>query len=638
MPWESDPVMGAVCYSDAGVKPGVSDKGCVGVKILPERNDEEEARQIVDLIAGCDQDDTVAVLVRSRTHASEILTELDRRKPAEPRLRYQTINFTPLANTTLIKDLVSLTLALIQPADRLAWLATLRTPFIGLDLADLDELVGGDAGNILLDAIGVFASADSNGQSAQAPLSSDGQQRLQRTAPILQRAVDHRGRQSVRSIVESAWIDLGGPACVDNASELDDATTYFDLLDALVDENLPIDQDTLKLRMQNLYAEPDATADGKLQVLTIFAAKGLQFDTVILPGLNRQPRGDDPKLLHWFELAGEDRIVMSPMRNNDEKERDKKTGNLIKYISTIENQRQRLEDGRLLYVASTRAVHSLYLFAAIKPNAKDEIKPHSSTLLAGLWPAIEMEQTELIAAALQAMPDQTGDAEPQDDDETEASPALNLPLIYRRLAADWQVPDVPASVHLSKIELAETQTYIEFSWAGEDARLAGNLVHRLLQLLGEQGVDCWESNGGIEQQTNWCRQQLLNAGIKSKKADSIIATVTDAVSNCLASKRGRWILAAHEDARCEYAITAVLDGRPRNLILDRTFIENGTRWIIDYKTSSHSGGDLEGFLDSEVNRYREQLQRYATAVALNDPRPIKTALYFPLLDRFLEVD
>ena len=107
-------------------------------------------------------------------------------------------------------------------------------------------------------------------------------------------------------MVESTWIELGGPACVENASELDDAATYFDLLDALEDESLPIDRDTLDLRMKELYAEPDAEADGKLQVLTIYSAKGLQFDTVILPGLNRAPAGDDNKLLHWFELAGQE--------------------------------------------------------------------------------------------------------------------------------------------------------------------------------------------------------------------------------------------------------------------------------------------------------------------------------------------
>jgi ATP-dependent exoDNAse (exonuclease V) beta subunit len=71
--------------------------------------------------------------------------------------------------------------------------------------------------------------------------------------------------------------------------------------------------------------------------------------------------------------------------------------------------------------------------------------------------------------------------------------------------------------------------------------------------------------------------------------------------------------------------------------LDRTFVDNGIRWIIDYKTSSHEGGKLEEFLSNEADRYRDQLQRYRQAVAINESLPIKTALYFPLLDRLLEV-
>lgn len=627
MPRKNDPVMGAVCYNDASTKPGVSDNGGVAIQILPERNDEEEARQVIEVIRRCDADESIAILVRSRNHASEILAELDKLKQDQPRFRYQTINFTPLANTSLIKDLVSLTLALIQPADRLAWLATLRAPYIGLDLEDLDALVGGDSGSIILDAL------SANGQGRQSVLGVNGQQRLQRTGPALLHAVNQRGRQSVRSLVESTWIKLGGPACVENDSELDDAATYFDLLDTLEAENLPIDRDTLDQRMDSLYAEPDAGADGNLQVLTIYAAKGLQFDNVILPGLNLGPAGDNARLLHWFELAGEEKIVMSPMRNTDEKEKQKKSGDLIKFITSVEKQRKSLEDGRLLYVATTRAIHSLYLFAAIKPNAKDEINANASSLLGRLWPAIKDEQTPLISAAAQHLQQDSGD----EGEAEEKQAVFSLPQNYRRLAADWQLPDPPEPVQLAGSDPAEVQNYIEFSWAGEDARLTGNLVHRLLQLIGEQGLDAWEASGGIAKRANWCRRQLASEGIQKEKADAIIARASEAVGNCLASKQGRWILEDHQDARCEYAITAVLDQRPRSLVLDRTFIDNGTRWIIDYKTSSHSGGDLEGFLENEAERYREQLQRYQTAIAMTETRPIRTALYFPLLDRFCEL-
>ena len=633
MPFKSDPVMGAVSYSEAATKPGVPEQGRVEIQILPGRDDEEEARQVIDIIRQSGADESIAILVRSRSHVSEILAALDKLKPDQPRFRYQAIKFTPLADTSLIQDLVSLTLALIQPADRLAWLATLSAPYIGLDLADLDALVAGEVDNIIPDAV---EAGSSEGQGSVSGLSSRGSQRLRRSGPVLLQAINRRGRASVRSLVEATWIELGGPACVENASELDDAASYFDLLDSLESESLPIDRDTLDLRLQELYAEPDTEADGNLQILTIYAAKGLQFDKVILPGLNREPGGDSRKLVHWFELPDLDKIVMSPMRNSAEKEQQKKSGDLIQFISGIEKQRQGLENGRLLYVATTRAIHSLYLFGAVKPTARGDIKAASRSLLGGLWPAIANEQTPLISDAADALlnvEEQAAEAE----QETELT-GFELPQNYRRLATDWQLPDTPESVHMAKTEVAETHSYIEFSWAGEDARLTGNLVHRILQLIGEQGLDKWSVEGDVSRLNNWCQQMLSAEGVQKEKAGTIISRAAHAIENCLASDRGRWILEDHEEAHCEYAITAVVKGKhPVSMVLDRTFVENGTRWIIDYKTSSHGGGDLEGFLENEARRYQDQLLRYREALALTETRPIRTALYFPLLDQLKEV-
>jgi ATP-dependent exoDNAse (exonuclease V) beta subunit len=631
MPRTDDPVLGAVCYSEASTKPAVSSDGNVTIRILPERDDEEEARRVVDLIGGCDVDEKIAILVRSRSHASAILAQLDRLKATQSRYRYQAINFTPLAGTSLIQDLVSLTLALLQPADRLAWLAILRSPAIGISLADLDTLVSGDPDSIIMDAIQAAAGELAN---AETSLTGDGLQRLRRAGPVLARAVEQRGRRPARSLVESTWVRLGGPACINNDSELLDAATFFDLLETLENENLPIDRDTLALRLDDLSAEPDARADGKLQVLTVYAAKGLQFDRVILPGLNRPPSGDGAKLLRWFELAGENRIVMSPMRNNMEKEQLKKSGDLIRFISGIEKQRQRLEDGRLLYVAATRAIHRLHMFAAIKPTANGDIKANGNSLLGGLWPAIQAEQTPLIEAAAGHL-QEAGNA----GNEEHESRETGFPQTYRRLAADWQLPEPPRAIDSSVASFTESQNYIEFSWAGEDARHSGNLVHRILQMIAEQGLDQWEAGAGVSTYRNWCFQQLAREGIKKDKAVSIFATVSQAIRNCLASEQGRWILGNHEAARCEFAITALLDKKagPKRLVLDRTFVDNGIRWIIDYKTSSHAGGDLDNFLENESRRYSKQLLEYKTALELTESRPVKTALYFPLLDRLVEV-
>ena len=91
------------------------------------------------------------------------------------------------------------------------------------------------------------------------------------------------------------------------------------------------------------------------------------------------------------------------------------------------------------------------------------------------------------------------------------------------------------------------------------------------------------------------------------------------------------MLGPHAEARSELRLTLRAGVALEHVRLDRTFVAEGRRWIVDFKTSQHEGGSLSAFLDSEVERYAPQLERYAHAVAVTDPRPIELGLYFPLL-------
>jgi hypothetical protein len=106
-----------------------------------------------------------------------------------------------------------------------------------------------------------------------------------------------------------------------------------------------------------------------------------------------------------------------------------------------------------------------------------------------------------------------------------------------------------------------------------------------------------------------------------------------AVLGTLDDQRGRWILdRSHPEAASEYALTGVLHGEVVNVVIDRTFVDHdGTRWIIDFKTSMHEGGGIEEFLDRELERYRGQLERYAALLGARVAGPIRLGLYFPLL-------
>ena len=126
---------------------------------------------------------------------------------------------------------------------------------------------------------------------------------------------------------------------------------------------------------------------------------------------------------------------------------------------------------------------------------------------------------------------------------------------------------------------------------------------------------------------------LAVAGVPAVSMERAAQRVVDAIRSTLEDERGRWILdPRHEDARCEYALSGVHEGRLVSAVIDRCFIDaEGVRWIIDYKTGAHEGSGLDDFLDREQARYREQLERYAEMFRRREQRPVRMGLYFPLL-------
>src|SRR5690606_17691052 len=133
----------------------------------------------------------------------------------------------------------------------------------------------------------------------QKTLSQHGQQALLRILPILERALALRGRRALREWIESTWLLLGGPACLNNKADITDTHTFFTALAELDEETIYFNTEHLKEKINKAYAA--ATNDAKLQIMTIHAAKGLEFDSVILPHLEKSLPADNNALLLWME-------------------------------------------------------------------------------------------------------------------------------------------------------------------------------------------------------------------------------------------------------------------------------------------------------------------------------------------------
>ncbi|MBE0621656.1 MAG: PD-(D/E)XK nuclease family protein [Burkholderiales bacterium] len=469
-----------------------------------------------------------------------------------------------------------------------------------------------------------------------AALSADARLRLDRIRPVFAAALADRQRSSLRDAVEGTWLALGGPACAAGATELEDAEAYLDHLESKEDAGAIADFEAFEQSLDKLYALPDlAAGDAAVQIMTIHKAKGLEFDHVIVPGLDKVPPAEGKRLLLWMERpAGSDssdprrqesatNLLFAPIE-----ETGAEHDSIYAWIKNLAAEKAAFEDGRLLYVAATRAKQRLHLLGEARLELKDEAqtarRPDSRCLLAKLWPVVSGEFQRAAAAAVPAEPaDAPGDAVPDQS--------------LRRLASAWILPDAPPALAWSAAgETAHAQDDIEYSWAGETARHVGSVVHRWLQTIAEDELRGWNA-ARIDAMSGIFRKELAARGVEAAQLAAAGARVAAALANALADPRGRWLLGPQQGARNEYRLTAVIDGERRNLVIDRTYIDkDGKRWIVDYKTSGHEGADVERFLDREQERYRAQLARYAVALAQGEAAML--GLYFPLLAGWREWD
>ena len=214
LPAEDDPASGAVAFCKSTAREE-SEQGEECVKVHGFLDTVDEANRVVELVKTAG-DGNVAVLVRARSHLVEIVGVLKRNG-----IPFQAIEIDQLGERAVIEDLVALTLALLHPADRVSWLAILRAPWCGLELRDLHALAGADHRAAIWDLL----------HGAELALSTDGAARIRNILPLLDKAIEERGRRPLRDWVEGVWFRLGGPACVENETALEDAAAYFDLLD-----------------------------------------------------------------------------------------------------------------------------------------------------------------------------------------------------------------------------------------------------------------------------------------------------------------------------------------------------------------------------------------------------------------------
>ena len=602
-----------------------------------------EARRIVGLIRQSQQRQplaTIAILVRNRSHLRAIVPLLN----AEA-IAYHAVDIDPLKHRPVVQDLLALTRALMHLADRIAWLAILRAPWCGMSLKDLGVLVGGELpvnGTLVADPRTIWELV--NDEARLDALSDDGATRLRRLRETLAHAIALRRLLPLRDAVERTWWALAGPACLQETNDLADANTFLDLVESeamnQTNGGQLIDLELLEARVDRLYAGSQSASkegvDIPVQIMTIHKAKGLEFDSVIVPGLERAPRHDDKRLMLWTEQpnpeTGDRELLLAPIRQAGI---DDETDEIYRYIAQLEREKQRQEDVRLLYVAATRARSALHLFASVTLKQTSDgpqvVAPRAGSLLASLWPALSPPAAvELMASDVEL---RRAVIAPRADHVMPGPRRLRRGVPQVTLAAAVMVE--PRAEKAAQGASRETAGQVDFDWAGDTARYVGTVVHVLLQRIADEGVDRWDANR-VSVARGVFLQELARRGVAAEALEEAASSISRALAQTIEDPRGRWILQRHVAAKSEWRLTGMVGDALINAVIDRTFVdESGVRWIIDFKTGGHQGADVDAFLDSEQRRYRNQLESYAELIKQSDaahvPSSVRLGLYFPLL-------
>jgi ATP-dependent helicase/nuclease subunit A len=638
----------------------------------------------------------VAVLGRTKAALTPIAEGL--RAAGVP---FRAVDLECLADRTEVLDAVALARAALNPYDRVAWLGVLRAPWCGLSLADLHLAAGGDDAavqarpvpQVLSERLGRLSEAGQIGvRRVIAALAATPAWRGNGAGPE-DEAFAGRVKTSAASLgtwLEQIWRALGGEDCYD-AQARSNLALLWSCLDRLPEGQLDIVGPALDVALRKLTALPDPQSSSELgvQLMTIHKSKGLEFEVVIVPELQKGVTRNTPKLLSWlergvvpdresrFELIGESDfdaiteflIAPIPLKGGD-------AGQSKKWVDRVYREREMQEMRRILYVAATRAREELHLFArpackVDKKGALSLVEPKDS-LLATAWPAFGVEieakfeawKSELARSKDVAVEPPSGEELVVTSLAASADGALFLvpdpaatplkPALLRRLPDNYLAGTSAAERQRPEPRRTDPGTPSLFTRheGGLVSRATGIAVHSMLEELTRLRLRMeWpEAREALRGSAARIAARVRSGGVAAQQAATMAADALQVSLHVSQDALGEWILSPHAHAQSEARWTGVIGGAMRTVQADRVFQAGLTPlsetpatardqawWIVDYKTVADlPTNDQPAELARLREIFRPQLDAYAQMLRNlhGDATVIRAGLYYPRLLRF----
>ncbi len=561
-PHQEDIETGAISFHPSTAV--LSETSSSWIKAQQFANKQDEARALTTIVTEQLQlfpEETVAILVRSRNQLIEIIRTLRQKNIA-----FQGVEINPLSQLSHLRDLWSLTKALLYPACRLSWLSLLRSPYCGLDLHDLQLIANVDSKKSIYNALKNLDEIKE--------LSQEGKLRAQFVFQVLEHAIAHRHQQSLIDWIMATAEHLHAKHLIETHqhSELEQ---FWQLLEQHLDPGRFPDLDTLNQEFEKLYSK--LSTPSRLHIMTIHKSKGLEFDCVIIPGIGSKSSPPDLPLIRWLKIPTphhKEYLLVSPIKAAHEDESP-----LYNYLHHIESEKADYELQRLFYVATTRAKKRLYLL-------DNQERQNKGTFRHLLKHQDFMNQPE---------------KQDSEQDNTLALPILSrLPIHFY---------SSPPTLPLATMNDVAPPSDLGF------ARQLGLISHELLQW-----ICTYHPQTNDELPWKLVEQRGQQHGLNLEQRQSMLHLLQEQIKLMMTDPVGQWICQKHVDEKNEYALLTQQEERVKTRVIDRTFIDNGIRWIIDFKT----GNDNE----NKQEQHKKQVNHYAQLLNLTETLPIYCGLYY----------
>jgi ATP-dependent exoDNAse (exonuclease V) beta subunit len=612
-----------VPFQAAEPKPHASEEGPGIIRMAlfrkgedPQGAREKEAAWLAREVEKAAQDPTaekVGVLLLARTHLPFYLRALYERG-----LQVRVQEGLLLAERPEVQDLLSLTRALIRPHDDAAWAALVRSCFCWLGVQDLYAIARGRGASF---AERLFSFAE----QPQAP------EELKRLTEVLKSRQDQVGRLPWHRLLQEIWEGLSGPEKTAERYGPAGVRNGREFLGLLSQAEKGVPEETLKgleFLLEKAYAPPDPfSLRSKVVIMTVHQAKGLDFDIVFLPHLDRSPldgpRENPPFLLERLPIEGEEYLLA--LRPDRRKKDDLGMFDLLKKL----NKDRRLgEAKRLYYVALTRAKKALYFSGVISESEKGRTAPDYSLLNyllshPGLDQAVHIENDPEGPKVLPV-----GDQEGRSEDPPPLT-VIPEPVPYRIVLPSGipeQDPTTPSEEY--------PQLPVQEESDNLSAMAKGTVIHRILEDLAE-GRDLPTEKA--------ISRSLVLEGVEEETAEALAPLIVEEVNRCLKDPFLVELLRSdHPFSASEYALEDVVDDRTlRSGVIDRLVYDGDTWTLVDYKTTPvPQGVKVETFLAEQKELYRPQLLAYREMLARTrslDPKRVRLFLYFTALQKAVEI-